>query len=88
MEQSGKAVDFVEDDKLVFVAANTKFRLGKFRSVGVGFQIEIYRWPMDAHFMRQRGVADLARPQHGDGWHGVKEFGELSGSAALNHSCM
>jgi len=67
LEQFRRAMNFVEDDELVLMAAEKEFGFGQVCAIGFRFEIEIDRRPLPADLLRQCRLADLAGSEQRDG---------------------
>ena len=60
LEELGNALDFIENNQLVFMLREIEFRLGQLGAIRRRFQIEIDRGAFLRHGQRQCGLAHLA----------------------------
>lgn len=86
-EQARGALDLVEDDQLVRVLWQVQLRFGELGPVGLGLEIEIDRWPPAGELERQRGLADLTRPEQRHGRGLGQRRRESRKESAPNHLC-
>ena len=75
-EQTGCAVNFVEDDQFVQMVGQIQLGLCEFRAVAFRLQVQINTRQGLSDFQRQRGLADLAWPEQGYRRGVLKFFGK------------
>ena len=88
LEQARQPMDLVENDQLVPVLGEIELRLGKSGAVGIGLEVKIDGGALPAYGERKRRLADLPRPDEGNGGHAVEQFVKVGCYAALDHPCI
>jgi hypothetical protein len=76
LEKAREPVNLVEYDKLVLMACEIEFGICHPGTIRIEFEVEIERGTLLADHAGQGGLADLARPQKGNGGRGVQSFSQ------------
>ena len=88
MQKLGNAVDFVENDKAVFVSIEERPRVPERVAVIQVFEVEIHRIRFASNLLREGGLSNLARTDKRNGWLPAKRFAYFGSGAPLNHPCI
>lgn len=89
LEEIRCALYLVEDDEFVGVLRKVGLGVGEFGPIGVGLEIQVHGGALVQEAARERGLADLARPQQYDRRHlsqcGVQRVLESSRNHRRNY---
>lgn len=88
LEKPRQAMDFIKDHQLVLMCREIEFRLAQFRTIGVGFQIQVERGCRLADLQRQRGFTHLTRSQQHHCWRRGKTVHQICCDMAPDHPCI
>ena len=87
LEQLRHPVDLVQDDELILEVVKEQCGLGEAIAIVAILQIEIERVARSRDLQRERGLADLPRPDQGHGGLTVQGAFDVRSDDSWNHSC-
>jgi hypothetical protein len=77
----------IKNHQFIFMAGEVGFRIGELGAVCGALKIEINGGARIANFLRERGLAGLARPEQGNGRGSINRFDEFLLYMTFNHPC-